>query len=151
MGWDVYAYFDVDQAEIDDFIEKNNIDKHKKDAKIAQYFKDKYLSATRLKPIYIWNNNCGIHELFDFYGGVNYIRDDERFTNKRYIAMIEKKVGRSFPLCLYLMMTCLDSRDSALEISRELRVFFPEDEGILQFADWLDLTAKYCSTYELSR
>jgi hypothetical protein len=40
---------------------------------------------------------------------------------------------------------------SALDAARSLRVVFPEDETLMEFADWLEKTAEWCDYYELSR
>jgi hypothetical protein len=40
--------------------------------------------------------------------------------------------------------------EDALEVAAELRMFFAGDRDLIVFADWLEETAAYCSTYELS-
>ena len=37
----------------------------------------------------------------------------------------------------------------AIEIAKYLRIYFPEDENLNYFADWLEKTAKYCYVYRL--
>ena len=86
--------------------------------------------------------------MFDSYS-VSFIRDDERFKNRRFQNELEVKVGRPFPACLTSICFISTSSD-ALKVAEELKIFFADDEDLMDFADWLEKTAKYCSTYELS-
>ena len=154
MGYDIVAYYNVDQEEIERFITENNINRDnwdECDETVPSYYKEKYLAdeKRKLRPNYIWNPECGIHELYESYG-TNFIRDDERFDNRRFQKILEEKFSRTFPSCLkninYYLRTCED----AIEIAAELRIFFSEDSRLMGFAEWLESTSKYCETYELS-
>lgn len=154
MGYDLVAYFDLNQDEIEQFVMENNIDKKNCDQSdmIVDYYKTKHLSNTNFTldyMIYAWNEDCQMHEIMQYYG-TNFIRDDERFDNRRYHKMLEDKYGISFPQCLQGINYTLRTSNDAKEVAKELRVFFPDDISLMHFADWLEETAKYCSTYELS-
>ena len=90
-----------------------------------------------------------MHEIYLSHHST-FIRDDERFTNRRYHEMLERKVNRKFPWCLNDINSYIRENVHALKVAKELRIFFPEDGKLMNFADWLEHTAKYCSTYELS-
>jgi hypothetical protein len=152
MGWDIVAYYDIDQTEIDTYISSNSINKDNWDECdiVAKYYKDIHLPKdATLYPVYQWNDSCNIHEMYEMYG-VNFIRDDKRFDNRRYQKELEKKIGRPFPECLRGMNWTVSTSKDALEVARELEVFFPDDIDMAHFAKWLRKTAQYCSTYELS-
>jgi hypothetical protein len=154
MGWDIQAYYDVNQEEIEEFINKNNIDREDWDQndKISSYFKETYFKDKGchcLGAIYSWNEKCGIHEVFDYYR-VSFIRDDERFTNRRYQQLLEKEIGEPFPYCLTHICTTIYTKNDAIKVAEALETFFKDDEHLMDFAEWLKETAKYCSTYELS-
>jgi hypothetical protein len=153
MGWDIMAYYDVNQDDLDDFIRNNNIDKNdwNQSDKVSKYFKESCLKedSNRLGAIYSWNKDCKIHEMFDSYR-VTFLRDDKRFGNRRFHAKLEKEIGQPFPRCLSSICFSLTTRSDALEIAEALTTFFKDDEDIMDFAEWLQQTAKYCSTYELS-
>jgi hypothetical protein len=152
MGYDLVAYFDVDQQEIENFIEEHEIDRndYKSSEKIAGFFKEKYLKDTNLEPMYGWNKKCGMHELLEYYGGTNFIRDDDRMSNRRYQKMLEEKVGSPFPDVLENINWNVRDRESAIAAADAIDVFFPDDDNLPHFAEWLRTTAKFCSTYELS-
>lgn len=155
MGYDIVAYFDTDQSvqdELDAFVQQNKINKNKFDSsqKIADFYKEKYLPADWVHEVlYEWNKRCGFHELCSSQG-TNFIRDDERFNNARYQKLLESRVGQPFPWQLSSINHNLSRKKDALEIAKQLRIFFKDDSGLLQFADWCEDTAKYCSSYELS-
>jgi hypothetical protein len=149
MGWDLCAYFDLDQEEIEKFITENNIDREEEEEKIEEFFKSKYLADSTFRPMYSWNEDCSLHEI-NVSHHTSFIRDDERFENRRFQAHLEKKVGRPFPQCLKEINWGLRTREDALEVAGELEVFFPDDLSLKSFASWLRKTAPFCSTYELS-
>ena len=153
MGWDIVAYYDVEQDQLDNFIEKNNIDKENWDQsdKVSKYFKDTYLKEDvhHLDATYSWNKQCNIHEMFDSYR-VSFIRDDERFENRRFQDLLAQKIGKHFPYCLTNICWTISTKNDAIEVAEALTTFFKDDERLMDFAEWLQQTAKYCSTYELS-
>jgi hypothetical protein len=155
MGYDLLAYFDVDQDAIEKFIQENNIDKNDwKDWRshelICKYYQQNYMDKNeKLNLMYSWNKACQIHEIHVSYR-TTFIRDDERFTNRRYHAVLEKKFGRRFQNCLRNINWSIHTSADALEVADGLSVFFADDEMLMYFAGWLRITAKYRSTYELS-
>ena len=143
------AYYDIDQNEINDFIKKNEIDIEdwESSQKIAKFYKEKYIKDAKhlckfYDPSYKWNEICEIHEIYSRFN----INFDERFTNRRYQAILEEKTGRTYPLCLENIW--IRNSEDAIEVAHELRIFFADDVRLIKFADWLDETSKFCSTYE---
>ncbi len=74
MGWDIHAYFDVNQTTIDEIIERGKYDKHKDEGKIADTFKQ--MIGWELYLYYSYNDACSLHEIWTSYG-TNFIRKDE--------------------------------------------------------------------------
>lgn len=154
MGWDLQAFFDIDQDAIEQLLVENNIDRYDwgQSDVVGNLFKKKYLKDAdkgSLFPIYNWNSDCQMHEIYDMYS-TNFIRDDERFENRRYHALLEKRVGARFPECLKSLNWTLRTAKDAIDVADALNVFFANDKDLSHFARWLRATAKYCSTYELS-
>lgn len=151
MGYDIMAYFDVNQKQIDEFINTNKIDINdsKQHKLIIDFYKQQHPGIEKLGLIYIWNKKCSIHEIFDFQG-TNFIRDDERFRNRRYQQILAEKHNREFPRILTNINWNLSTAKDAIQIADELTIFFGDDEDLMYFAEWLRLTSKYCSTYEYS-
>jgi undecaprenyl pyrophosphate synthase len=100
--------------------------------------------------MYNWNRNCEIHEIFDYYG-TNFIRDNERLSNRLYHDVLEEKYQRLFPDCLLDINFYLRTVKNAIEISEELNIFFNDDDDLMCFSNWLRRTSKHCDMYELSR
>jgi hypothetical protein len=153
MGFEIIAYYDIDQKDIEQFILANNIDRNswKQKQQIVDFFRAKYLdNDTDIdRLVYFWNEQCKLHEIFDGYG-TNFIRRDERFDNRRFQKYLADEIGRPFPECLKNINFSLHTSEDAIEIADELEVFFADDDPLMCFASWLRQTAKYCSTYELS-
>lgn len=152
MVYDIVAYFNIDQEEIERFIIENNIDKGDWDQGklISNYYKTRYLGAeSSIEPSYCWNESCQIHEIYDMYC-TNFLGDDERFHNRRYQMVLGKRIGRPFPECLKNIYCTLRTSEDAIEVADELSIFFSDDSSLMCFAEWLRWTAKYCSTYFLT-
>jgi hypothetical protein len=154
MGYDIMAYFFVNQEQqeqISEFINQNNIDKHnsKQCTLIVDYYKTINPKIKEQKLIYIWNRNCEIHEFFDFYG-IKFIRDDERFINKRFQQLLTEKYKREFPWCLTNIINLREGND-AIKIADALTIFFNDDDNLMSFAEWLRKTSTNGVMYELSR
>lgn len=143
MGFDIVAYFVVDQQQIDDFIANNNIDCNdfKQDYLIENYYKSQNPEMKDLHIIYCWNEECKLHEIFDSYG-TNFIRDDPRFLNGRFT--------QNLPYCLQNINFSLNSAEDAIEIADAINIFFKKDDKYMSFAYWLRTTSKHCDMYELS-
>jgi hypothetical protein len=152
MGYDITAYFNINQVEIENFINENNIERTswKKCNLIIDYYKEKNPETNELEIDYIWDRKCEIHDIFSFRG-TNFIRDDERLSNRQYHLLLEKKHGCSFPDCLTDINMYLRTAKDAIEIADAINIFFKEDEYLMDFANWLRITSKYSDIYELSR
>jgi hypothetical protein len=149
MGIDMRAYIDIDQEEIENFITENGLDKNKWDDsdKIAMHVKQSYPEFDYL--IYYWNEECKLHEVYEVYS-TGFLCDDPRLTNPRFHRILEEKLHRKYPDCLRSINFYIKNDKDALEVASELRIFFPEECDLMCFAEWCEMTAKYCSTYELS-
>ena len=139
MGYDIVAYFDVNQKQIEEFIVEKNIDRNKwrQGSLIVEYYKTGNPDTKDLEMIYNWNEDCQLHELFDSYG-TNFIRDDIRFSNIR------------LPYCLSFINHNIHTAEDAVEIAEALEEHFADDPNLMSFADWLRTTAQHCVAYELS-
>lgn len=151
MGFDIMAYFYVNQTYIDNFIQENNIDRkdRKQHDRIVEFYKTKYPEVKDVDIIYSWNRADEIHD-FWAYCGTNFIRDDKRFTDERYHRTLIEKHNRLFPDCLTNINLYLRTAKDAIEIADELTIFFGDDDDLMDFADWLRRTSKNCAYYELS-
>ena len=138
MGYDLVAYVDVDHEQLAGMSEEA----------IKASITQKYPGDLGIS--YIYNEQCGMHEIYMYYGGTNFIRDDERFDNRRYQKMMETKVGQAFPPCLSYINDYVRTREDAIDVAAGLELFFKDDVSLMWFAEWLRKTAKFCSTYELS-
>jgi hypothetical protein len=149
MGWHLFAYVDVNQKELDSLLLEHNLNKTNWDhyKTIADLYKAKH--GIKLFLNYFWNSKVGMHEMRSSYG-INFIRDDERLTNKRYHKLLEEKYAKPYPSCLEIISFYVTTPDEAKAVATELRTFYPDDRELIDFADWLDETSEYCSTYELS-
>jgi hypothetical protein len=134
MGYDIVAYFDVNQEQIEDFIVEQNInrDNWKQGLLVVEYYKRENPDMKYLNMIYNWNEECQLHEFFDSYG-TNFIRDDERFSMD------------GLPYCLSCINHNIHTSEDVIEIAEALEEYFPEDHHLASFADWLRTTAKHCN------
>lgn len=150
MGYDIDAYFDIDQSEVEKWITENGIDRSdwKQSDLIVDHCKQQFSLPYKLLMYYHWNEECQIHELYASYR-TNFIRDDKRFQNRRFHKVLEAKLGRPFPSCLDDINYYVRTSKDAIEVAMELAFFFGHDQDLMDFAKWLLTTAKYCSTYEL--
>jgi hypothetical protein len=150
MGYSQIAYLDIlDQDEVTQFIATNGLDPaHYQDQqRIGGEF-----GKGGLGWIYSYNDSCDMHEIWCTHDS-NFMRDDDRFVNRRYQAMLCKRLGKdndAFPSCLGHICWGLRTCDDAIEIAQALDDFFADDEDLVGFAKWLRITARCCSTYELS-
>lgn len=143
MGYDIVAYFQVNQQVIENFIVENGIDRNddSKDKLIVGFFKSLYPDLKDLHILYLWSEPCSLHEFFDCYG-TNFIRDDPRLKNGRYLMRL--------PPCLKNINHGLQTAENAVEIADAIYEYFREDDNYTCFADWLRTTAKHAIMYELS-
>lgn len=151
MGYDIYAYLYVNQSKIENFINENQIDRKNYDQRerIVEYYKELNPEVKEFEILYVWNRKCEIHDFFVYYG-TNFIRDDDRLSNRRYHLVLEEKHQQAYPYCLININMYLRTTKDAIEIADGLTIFFGDDECLMDFADWLKKTSKHCSIYELS-
>lgn len=155
MGYDMMAYLDISQEAVDDIIKKGNFNKTDYEGddtrKIADAYKARFLPDFPYDLYYDYNEKCNRHEIHASYP-TSFIRDDERFDNRRWIKMMEEKTGEEFPYVLESINYAMRTRENALTVANGIRTFFQDkDDFLLQrFADWCEKTAEVCSTYELS-
>ena len=165
MGCNLYVYYDIDQNAIEEYIKSNNLDVINKE----DYNKIIHFCKTELIPdvnydsylFYKWDQELCIHKFCSSYP-VNFIRDDNRFTDKYHHKIFEKKHGVPFPSCLDYLLINIHNKCDALEIAENLEKYFPCDENtddedidydsnyrLMYFAKWLRQSAKYSLYYEL--
>ena len=151
MGYDIVAYLNIDQCDVTKFISENNIDVDdwEQTERIANHFYEKNANKIARHVYYNYNINVNMHEIYMSHHS-SFIRDDERFDNRRFQQILEKEIGKPFPLCLKCINHCITTDKDAIEIARGLRTFFKNDFDLMNFADWLEDTAIICNTYELS-
>ena len=156
MGYDQVAYLDVDQEDVSLYIAEHGLDPSDWDdmRRIGAEFGGQALPgrSREFGWMYEHNESCDLHEVWCTYGS-NFIRDDDRFRNRRFQRALCKSLGKAedaFPSCLEFICHSLQTRDDALEIAEALGEFFADDRDLAHFADWLRDTATCCSTYELS-
>ena len=106
MGYDQVAYLDIlDQDEVSAFIADNKLNPDEWNAmkRIGAEFGNRGLPPGRdLGWYYTFNESCDMHEIRCSHQS-NYIRDDDRFNNRRFQAMLCKRLGKedeAFPYCL---------------------------------------------------
>lgn len=148
MGWDLIAHFPVIQKQINEFINSNNCDDEEK---IARYYVETCLEEedNSMDVYYYWNDDSNQHEIYSAYR-VNFICNDERLCDDRFLEQLAEKVGRDFPRCLRSICWEVRTPKDAIEVAQELQVFFPDDEEIMWFANWLLKVSKYCTHFDLS-
>ena len=89
-----------------------------------------------------------MHEISCSYP-INFIRDDERFDNRRFQAMLCRRLGKdegAFPYCLTHICFNLATRKTAIDIAQALEEFFSDDRDLLHYAAWLRDTATLIET-----
>lgn len=141
------AYVDIDQHAMDEIIAENRFNTSEDEDDISKAYKDKYMPDSSLRPLYFYNEDLRMHEMLVFYR-INFIMRDERFLNRRFHHMYERKHGKPYPL---EDIRFIRRKETAVRIATALEAEFPDDgEGYRAFATWLRETAKYCSVYEES-
>lgn len=152
MGYDIMAYFHVNQEEMEKYITDNNLDKKKyKDCdKISDYYKAKYLDNTPINILYYWNSSEQEHRIMSYYG-INFIRDHMLFHNEEHQKELEQKYNRKFSPLFYCFFYHMRTPKDAQEIAEELSIFYQDDEDLMYFAKWLRETSDYAIRYDLGR
>jgi hypothetical protein len=147
----------ISQADIESFITKHNIDINDgKDCdKILEYFIDEYIMEQDKTYFstsfmnYSFNSQLGLHSIYAKYR-TTFIRDDARLSSKYFQAVLETKIGKPFPYILTSLNYCINKPDSAKEAAKAIKEFFPDDEDLMNFREWLLKTSMYAVVYELS-
>lgn len=157
MGYDLYAYVDLDQTHMEDFIKSEGLDKldWEHGGKIAEKYAEKYLPKLNetgydMRPFYSYQEDCQIHTMH-YSVGTNFIRDDSRFENRHYLKAWEQKHRKKFLYILQNMNCTIRTRCAAQEAAQAIETFFSDDEDLMRFSKWLRETSKICDIYELSR
>ena len=132
MGYDIVAYFEVDQEKIEDFIVEHNIDIRIKQlgSLVVDYYKTCNPDMKDLHMIYDWDEDCQKHEIYDLFG-TNFVRDDIRFSDT------------SLPYCLTGLLYNLHTTEDAVKIAEALEEHFKEDHHLMSFAHWLRTISKH--------
>ena len=154
MGLDVYVYYQIDQNAMEEIIQTHSLDRTTWDLDkrrtIAEQYRSKYMPNLRTNRInYIWEND--LHKLYDSRG-VNFIRDDHRFTDRYYHESFKAKYGVPFPDCLDHILGFLGFigyKKKAQDVADALLKYFSEDANLVCFAEWLRETEPYALYYEL--
>ena len=153
MGYDMMAYVDVSQEAVDDIIKEGNFNRNDyfggTARQIADAYKARFLPDFPFDLYYEYNERCNMHELHASHP-TSFIRDDERFDNRRYIKLLEEKVGEEFPDVLQNINWTMRTSDDAVIVADGIRKFFPEYDHLQLFAEWCEKTAEVCGTYELN-
>lgn len=172
MGVTLDAYYIIDQKEAEEFVKTNNINVEDYDQQkiVAKYFYEKITGIKCEKygpPVNYYYRKPGDRR-FGYYDRDYYDEDDEDDednppTRHFLVDWHACKYIRDHPLlnpnqsddsnklplhlsncCLY----CIDTPDDAVRLATDLRNYYPEDEDLTYFADWLEHTAKYCYKYK---
>lgn len=159
MGHDLIAYFNISQEDIESFITKHDINRN--DWKIYEepiftYFIQEYIMeqdreyfSTLCNLSYSWDDELKIHTISSRYN-MNFLKNDTRFENKYFQSLLEKKVGKPMPYILRVRFFCMKSTDDAREAAEAINDFFPDDEQLMWFREWLLKTKMYTVLYDLS-
>jgi len=157
MGVSLEAYYIIDQKEVKQYIIENNIDINdwEQCRIVASHFYEKITgeSAENRNLIYIYNTTnykwyeidtdeddeeCKPRHFLYEYHQCNYIRDHKLLKNLDY--------SHELSQCLYQ----IHRPKNAMDVAKAIREYFPDNEYLNQFADWLEKTAKFCYNYKLS-
>jgi hypothetical protein len=149
MGLTINAYYKINQDEFSEFIKENkiNVNNWEQCTLVAKYFYEKItgekIETNSLGPAtYFYNKEYDMHDLIDFHG-CKYIRDHKLLNNNHpSLPELPERIRH----CIFYIRTPED----AIRIATDLRDYFPEDEDILYFANWLEKTSKYCYAYRIS-
>ena len=153
MGCDMDAFYDVDQEEIQRYIDDHQIDTKDKTsvAKLTKHFYEK-LSGNLLEPdtpwyyipaMYHYDRHEEIHYISEYFY-CNSIRDHELIKNREY-PYYRKNLPSSIS-----GWSSIYNPQCAIETATDIRRCFPEDETLMHFAEWLERTSKYCNRYDYS-
>jgi hypothetical protein len=143
MGCSIDAYYSVNKEEIEKFIQENDIDINnwKQCNIIAKHFYEKITGKKYEKEfcplLYVYSKTEREHKLINFHS-CKYIRDHESFER------------RDLPFHVTNCLYCITVPEDAIRVAKDLRIYYPNDEDLLHFADWLEETSKYCYKYHYS-
>ena len=159
MGHDLIAYFNISQEDIESFINENDINRNdwrSSEELIIKYFIDEYIMeqdreyfSTLCNLSYSWNDELKLHTISSRYN-MNFLKEDTRFENVYFKTLLEKKVGKPMPYILRDKFFCMKSASDAREAAEAINDFFPDDEQLMWFREWLLKTEMYTVLYDLS-
>lgn len=138
------AYFDVNQADIQKYINENNLNTSSWDdaQEIARYFKTKYLTACSypFHVHYLYNRRIDKHEFFDAHP-VAFILQDIRLQSpiRRGCCKIKRNIH----------VACIRTVKDAIVTAHDLRMEYDNDDSLMLFAGWLQVTARFCLQYRI--
>lgn len=134
MGWSIDAYYNISNIEIDYFIQEHNI---KNNNEISKHFYEKLTGKEyNIYSSVHYYNKDGEHYIYEYYQ-CNCIRD-------------HKKLHEKPPNMLGTCLLWIRSSDDAIQIAKNLRDYYHDDDVLINFAEWLETTSKYCHLYKLS-
>lgn len=153
MGLSYEAFYDVDQEEVDAFIREHNVDTKRIEsvAILTKHFYEKYsgiklpddVNWWQIPTNYSYNSKRKLHVLYE-YIACNSIRRHELLLDDGF-------PPRKTPLPYHIKFwDSIYRPEQAIETAKEFRQYFPEDEILMDFAEWLERTSKYCYAYKLS-
>ena len=153
MGCNMNAFYDIDQEEIEKFIIENQIDT-KDEASKTILIKHFYEQASgnklnqdvhswQIPTYYFYNKDRNLHVLYESHG-CKCIRDHELL---RYDAFPPPKYEIPWSITMW---SSIRNPENAMDTATDLRKFFSDDYMLMQFADWLERTSKYCYAYSVN-
>ena len=161
MGYDLIAYFDVDQDEIEQFVQNNKIDREDDEQlteKVVGYYIDKYdlpihfngrkYNTTVPFKVYCdYNDNSNKYNVYTSYR-VGFARNNVIFYDDEYKKILENKFGKKIPYSFDPVW--IYSKKQALETIECLEIFYKDEEYVEYYLEWLKFASKYCNEWELS-
>ena len=149
MGCSINAFYDIDQEEIQRFIDEIQIDtKNDEDVlKLRCHFYEKITgnpveewNLTTPRTMYSYNRDNDQHVLYEYHQ-CKYIRDHKLVQHQTFPPRREEVP--------FMIRNCLNitSKDTAIETIKAIREYTKDDEDLNHYADWLEKTSKYCYAY----
>lgn len=138
------AYFDVQQADIEQYVKQNHLDTSSWDdaQEIVRYFKENYLktSSYPFHIVYAYNKRLMKHEFFDAHP-VAFILHHARLQGPRRRGFCRKR-------CI-IHVACIRTVKDAIICAHDLRMYYDNDDSLMLFAGWLQATARFCLHYRI--
>lgn len=166
MGWTLDGYYAITSAEIKQFMEENQIVierkkmnnyeyddiKREDENKIRKYFYGKVSGENcedwdelNIPTFFVSNSSKDKYYLFEIHY-CNSIRDHAKLNGRDYSYDPARK---EVPHYLRNCLTYITEPEDAAKVAADLKEYFAEDERLMEFAEWLEKTSKYCHAYRL--